>query len=179
MKVFQMNSRNENMILKLATDDDAATADAETVARQLIGRSVYAGWPHMCEVRVTAVSDGAFKYSLCESSKPARGGGGHKVKIDIQEQELDRNEATAWCREAEGIQDRCVSVTRLCRVTLGSLIYSVPCSALHLKRLVSDFAPGTRTAEESRLVSPTFCSTLHRSPAAGRPCAYYVKLCLQ
>ena len=122
-----MNSRNENMILKLATDDDAATADVETVARQLIGRSVYAGWPHMCEVRVTAVSDGAFKYSLCESSKPARGGGGHKVKIDIQEQELDRNEATAWCREAEGIQDRCVSVTRLCRVTLGSLIYSVLC----------------------------------------------------
>ena len=161
MKVFQMNSRNENMILKLATDDDAATADVETVARQLIGRSVYAGWPHMCEVRVTAVSDGAFKYSLCESSKPARGGGGHKVKIDIQEQELDRNEATAWCREAEVIQDRCVLVTYsgLRNLTFTGIFCTI--STLHIKRMCCDFAPGTRTAEESRLVSPTFCSTLH------------------
>ena len=52
-----MNSRGENMILKLTRDEEIP--DAENVAKELLGRTVYAGWPHMTEVLVTGVSDGS------------------------------------------------------------------------------------------------------------------------
>ena len=47
------------MILKLTRDDEIP--DAEAVAKELLGQTVYAGWPHMTEVLVTGVSDGSFK----------------------------------------------------------------------------------------------------------------------
>ena len=105
VKVFQMNSRNENMILRLTRDEDAA--DVDDASRALVGRTVYAGWPHMCEVRIVAVSDGVHRYSLCEapassSTRAAR----QSAKLDIEQHELDQTEARAWVKDADGIQDK-------------------------------------------------------------------------
>ncbi|KAF5297711.1 hypothetical protein FQA39_LY12042 [Lamprigera yunnana] len=61
VKVFQQPSRHENMILVIEKDNNLEATDA--IAKDLLGKTVYVGWPHLIEARVLAVSCPKYKYN--------------------------------------------------------------------------------------------------------------------
>ncbi|KAJ8021757.1 5'-3' exoribonuclease 1 [Holothuria leucospilota] len=65
VKVFQQNSRGDNMILKI--QDQNKVKQAEEVCQNLLGKIIFAEWPHMKEVRVVAVSDCSKRFELVQS----------------------------------------------------------------------------------------------------------------
>lgn len=50
VKVFDQPSQNENMIITLKPPEDQET-DVHKLAEQMIGKSVYVGWPHLTEAK--------------------------------------------------------------------------------------------------------------------------------
>lgn len=63
VKVFQQNSRGENFILIVDTSSDPPS-QIRDAARQLLGKVIFASWPHLVEAKVEAVSNGFEKHSL-------------------------------------------------------------------------------------------------------------------
>ncbi|XP_030630349.1 5'-3' exoribonuclease 1 [Chanos chanos] len=63
--VFQQSSRGENMILEILANQEGEP-EAESVAAQVLGKSVFVNWPHLEEARIVAVSDGETKFFLEE-----------------------------------------------------------------------------------------------------------------
>ncbi|XP_032239667.2 5'-3' exoribonuclease 1 isoform X2 [Nematostella vectensis] len=66
VKVFQMHSRSDSMILKLQQSQLEPTI---RVAEKYLGETCYVGWPHMVEALVVAVSDNTFRYSRKKGEK--------------------------------------------------------------------------------------------------------------
>ncbi|XP_070562062.1 5'-3' exoribonuclease 1-like isoform X2 [Ptychodera flava] len=99
VKVFQMNSRNENMILTIEAQSET---DIEKVAHNILGTAVFTGWPHLQEVRVTSVSDDVVRYELKEQKEknPAHQGSSEIIRIDQSE-----HETAKWVREVQGITE--------------------------------------------------------------------------
>ncbi|XP_077990094.1 5'-3' exoribonuclease 1-like [Glandiceps talaboti] len=99
VKVFQMNSRGENMML---TIEDKSEPDIGRLCRELLGKTVFAGWPHLQEVMVTGVADDEIRYELKESSgrDQAYRGNGEIVGIE----QSDR-EAANWVKEVQSITE--------------------------------------------------------------------------
>ncbi|XP_033221729.1 5'-3' exoribonuclease 1 isoform X2 [Belonocnema kinseyi] len=65
VKVFEQPSRGENMILHVVPKPKP---DLEAVAEQILGQSVFVGWPHLLEALVVAVSDDKWKIHVNSQS---------------------------------------------------------------------------------------------------------------
>jgi 5'-3' exoribonuclease 1 len=48
VKVFEQPSQGSNMILQIV---DQGNPDIKEVATELLGRSIYVGWPHLVEAK--------------------------------------------------------------------------------------------------------------------------------
>ncbi|XP_051172121.1 5'-3' exoribonuclease 1 isoform X3 [Leptopilina boulardi] len=59
VKVFEQPSRGENMMLKITPKQKPDLAD---VANEILGKSIFVGWPHLIEALVVAVSDDKWKF---------------------------------------------------------------------------------------------------------------------
>jgi len=60
VKVFEQTSRGENMILTLENQGRPELAE---VAKAMIGKEVWVGWPHLFEAKVTGVSNSQCLYT--------------------------------------------------------------------------------------------------------------------
>ncbi|XP_063696146.1 5'-3' exoribonuclease 1 [Culicoides brevitarsis] len=60
VKVFDQPSRNDSMIISLK---NSSTKDTETLAKMYIGETIFVGWPHLIEAKVTKVSDSCNVYT--------------------------------------------------------------------------------------------------------------------
>ncbi|KAK3750242.1 hypothetical protein QZH41_017409 [Actinostola sp. cb2023] len=58
VKVFQMHSRWESIVLKLTPHTQK---DTHRIAEDLLEELCYVGWPHLVEAKVTSVSDNTFR----------------------------------------------------------------------------------------------------------------------
>ncbi|PNF32574.1 5'-3' exoribonuclease 1 [Cryptotermes secundus] len=94
VKVFEQASQGSNMILRIL---DQSKANIRDVATELLGRSIYVGWPHLVEAKVVAVSNKEFRYGLQEDSglKPPR----------LNVEELKGPCAAQWMLQQKGIQE--------------------------------------------------------------------------
>ncbi|XP_017777725.1 PREDICTED: 5'-3' exoribonuclease 1 [Nicrophorus vespilloides] len=63
VKVFEQNSREENMVIKL---ENEITDSIDVVAEELLGKIVFVGWPHLVEAKVVAVSNKEAKYKASD-----------------------------------------------------------------------------------------------------------------
>lgn len=54
VKVFQANSKNESIVLKLKDRPDL-NVDLNELAQRLIGKEIYVNWPHLSPGLVTAI----------------------------------------------------------------------------------------------------------------------------
>ncbi|XP_002730377.1 5'-3' exoribonuclease 1-like [Saccoglossus kowalevskii] len=99
VKVFQMNSRGDNMMLYIMNDSEP---EIEKVANELLGKTIFAGWPHLQEVRVVSVTDDQFRYELKESKSknPA-----HNGTSEIICYEQSDREAARWVKEVQSITE--------------------------------------------------------------------------
>ncbi|XP_055678053.1 5'-3' exoribonuclease 1 isoform X2 [Lutzomyia longipalpis] len=62
VKVFEQPSLNPSMIIHLDPQSNDLDGDIRTVARNLVGKEVFIGWPHLVEARVTAISNEMSRY---------------------------------------------------------------------------------------------------------------------
>ncbi|XP_061162690.1 5'-3' exoribonuclease 1-like [Saccostrea echinata] len=102
VKVFQMNSRNENMILEILEDPDRPK-DLEAVANTLLGNTTFVSWPHLFEAKVVQVSDDTERYILVES--PQKGGKSPRTREIVREAQ-NNTESSLWHREVASIKER-------------------------------------------------------------------------
>lgn len=58
VKVFEQPSRGENMILKIKSK---AKPDLDKVASEILGKSIFVGWPNLTEALVVGISDDKWK----------------------------------------------------------------------------------------------------------------------
>ncbi|XP_020295073.1 5'-3' exoribonuclease 1 isoform X2 [Pseudomyrmex gracilis] len=61
VKVFQQASSGENMILRIESEE---TPNLESLASELLGKSVYVEWPNLKEALVVSVSDSKMRITL-------------------------------------------------------------------------------------------------------------------
>nr|XP_039266984.1 5'-3' exoribonuclease 1-like isoform X1 [Styela clava] len=112
VKVFQMPSRNENMILKVLSpghyEDDIENPtykegeSVDDVAKNLLGTSVYVNWPHMEEAKVVGVSDGNIKYEVTEHIH-ATGTKGSKHKM--QRRMMSKEEQQIFLQDLDSLSE--------------------------------------------------------------------------
>ncbi|OZJ04106.1 hypothetical protein BZG36_02847, partial [Bifiguratus adelaidae] len=62
VNVFQMDSKNESMVIRLLTQDQHSRT--EDAANALLGKRIFVGWPFLQEALVVCVSDELFRYEL-------------------------------------------------------------------------------------------------------------------
>lgn len=104
VQVFQQSSRGENMILEIVIDEDSEDNEVETVASDVLGKSVFVNWPHLEEARVVAVSDGEMKFYLDESQAPQKlytSGAAPPTKVV----HVGNKERNLWVKEVQGVHE--------------------------------------------------------------------------
>lgn len=57
VKVFDQQSRNENMIVELVREDEIKDPTLEDIAREFLGQVIWVGWPHLTRAKVISVSN--------------------------------------------------------------------------------------------------------------------------
>lgn len=91
VRVFQMCSRYENMIL---TIEHRFQMDVKKAAEEFLGKVVHVAWPHMIEAKIVSVSSSTFKYTQsADKSKNLVGA------------DLNKEEANIWKLERSAIRD--------------------------------------------------------------------------
>jgi len=60
VKVFDQPSRNDNLIIQVVQND---AKDTNVLAKELLGKEIFVGWPHLREAKVIRVSDNTKKYN--------------------------------------------------------------------------------------------------------------------
>ncbi|XP_046562363.1 LOW QUALITY PROTEIN: 5'-3' exoribonuclease 1-like [Haliotis rubra] len=108
VKVFQMNSRGENMILTITQSEDL-NMPIEEASHIYLGNSVYVGWPHLHEAKVIEVSDGETSYKLLER----KGEKGKKPSLEKIRRDLQKDESAVWRSEAGSIKERSLYINIL------------------------------------------------------------------
>ncbi|XP_059155106.1 5'-3' exoribonuclease 1-like isoform X2 [Physella acuta] len=98
-KVFQHNSRGENMLLRIQFQEGVRL---EEVADELLGNVTYVGWPHLHEARVVAVANESFKIELLEEN----GTKGSSQAVSYNRKKLRDDEAGVVAKEAMAIKER-------------------------------------------------------------------------
>uniref|UniRef100_A0A673CG60 5'-3' exoribonuclease 1 n=1 Tax=Sphaeramia orbicularis TaxID=375764 RepID=A0A673CG60_9TELE len=97
--VFQQSSRGENMMLEITG------SDAETVAAQTVGKSIFVNWPHLEEARIVAVSDGETKFSLEEPPGVQRVYDRPSTPPPTKVTCLSDKEQKDWLKDVQGITE--------------------------------------------------------------------------
>ncbi|XP_029346579.1 5'-3' exoribonuclease 1 isoform X2 [Acyrthosiphon pisum] len=69
VKVFQSPSLGENMIIKIDNKDENDIESIQHIAKELLGNTLYVNWPHLEEIKVTAVSNTTVKLSFNEDEQ--------------------------------------------------------------------------------------------------------------
>ncbi|XP_074653880.1 5'-3' exoribonuclease 1-like isoform X2 [Tubulanus polymorphus] len=103
VKVFQMNSRSENMMLKI--EDGNKDMDIDEAARELVGRSMFVSWPHLIEAKVVAISDGTIRYDIVECSSKGGKTRGRTKCVEMNKTCLSQEESKLWYSEVGRIRD--------------------------------------------------------------------------
>ena len=67
--MFDQPSRNESMIIKVITNEDHENYKLSDIAKKLVGKEVFGGWPHLTEVKVVAVCDSEWKWDKSDLEK--------------------------------------------------------------------------------------------------------------
>lgn len=55
IKVFEQPSRNDSQVITIQRSE--SSVDLQTLAKDLLNKEVFVGWPHLREAKVVAVSD--------------------------------------------------------------------------------------------------------------------------
>ncbi len=110
MRVFQSNSRSDNMMLSLA---ERPIKNVQATAEKLVGSVVYVNWPHMVEGVVESVSSRSKKYVLRRSSPCGLRG----------EKTSDRNSG-AWDSRVSAIEEKYRNKLGIC-IGLTDMLLSV------------------------------------------------------
>lgn len=66
VKVFEQPSRNPNMMLTIEENENKSL---EVAVSDLIGKTVFAGWPHLVEATVVSVSNENYRYHAAKNGK--------------------------------------------------------------------------------------------------------------
>lgn len=69
VKVFQSPSLGENMIITIDNKDENDNESIQHIAKELLGNTLYVNWPHLEEIKVTAVSNTTVKLSFNEDEQ--------------------------------------------------------------------------------------------------------------
>ncbi|XP_022099990.1 5'-3' exoribonuclease 1-like [Acanthaster planci] len=101
IKVFQQNSRGESIILTIKTEN--ADVTAEDVISEVFGKSCFAEWPHLKEVKVVAVADDTTRFELAESKQRSDQ---QAEKPSVKKLDMSDGDAAAWVKDIKAIQDR-------------------------------------------------------------------------
>ncbi|KAH8925698.1 hypothetical protein BT69DRAFT_1093018 [Atractiella rhizophila] len=67
VNIFQSESKNETMVITLENGYDRLKV--EEVARALLGKRIYVGWPYLQEARVSKVTDELFTYNFDDAGR--------------------------------------------------------------------------------------------------------------
>lgn len=100
-KVFQHNSRGENMLLRIQSKEGLKL---EEIADELLGKETYVGWPHLHEAKVIAVANETYKIELLEEFN--RKGKKESAVISFSRKKLTAAESGVVGREATSIKER-------------------------------------------------------------------------
>lgn len=95
VKVFQMVSMKENMMLTVKTTKD----DLQEVAKGTVGKIIYVGWPHLREAFVIAISDGKHQILFDKNKSSAE-------NIVFIHKEMTFNENDIWKKQTESVQEQ-------------------------------------------------------------------------
>ncbi|GAB0088576.1 5'-3' exoribonuclease 1 [Sergentomyia squamirostris] len=68
VKVFEAHSMNQTMMIQLSPESNDLDLPLEDVARVLVGKEIFIGWPHLMEAKVVAVGNEMHRYE--EGLKP-------------------------------------------------------------------------------------------------------------
>ncbi|KAH9508699.1 5'-3' exoribonuclease 1 [Bulinus truncatus] len=99
-KVFQHNSRGENMLLKIQQNEGLTLED---VADELLGNVTFVGWPHLHEAKVVAVANESFLIELVEDTgKKSK----REAAISFNRKKLTSSESSVIAKEALCIKER-------------------------------------------------------------------------
>ncbi|XP_043926953.1 5'-3' exoribonuclease 1 [Protopterus annectens] len=105
VQVFQQGSRGDNMMLEIISDEQSEEEiNVENVAALVLGKSIFANWPHLEESRVVATSDGEVKFSLEEPAGIQRiykDQAAPPAKLTY----LGDKERNFWLQEVQGISE--------------------------------------------------------------------------
>ncbi|KAJ8916294.1 hypothetical protein NQ315_016435 [Exocentrus adspersus] len=97
VRVFEQPSRNENMIISIIND----RFPDEKIPVDLIGSTVWVGWPHLVEAKVVSISNSKLRYQAVEGS-------GYNAVDQTDEQvrqwQLEINGITEYYRNRMGIE---------------------------------------------------------------------------
>lgn len=85
----------ENMILSIISNE---APNLTTLASELLGKSVYVGWPHLKEALVIGVADNDVKFSLIN---PLEGYSDNNLKKEVVKDLL----AVEWRTQKKQIRD--------------------------------------------------------------------------
>ncbi|KAL8571175.1 hypothetical protein ACOMHN_010636 [Nucella lapillus] len=99
VKVFQMNSRGFNMMLTIHEPPERSLED---LASELVGQTVWVGWPHLHEAKVFGVADERFKIEIEEHHKK----GQNTPVVQWKRRELNKLELDRLYKEASTIRDK-------------------------------------------------------------------------
>ncbi|CAB4003897.1 5 -3 exoribonuclease 1, partial [Paramuricea clavata] len=101
VKVFQMHSRGESMVLKI---DETDELDVKEISDSLLGRPCYVGWPHLVEAFVTTVSDGSKKYLIAKDSPE------NVVEVTLTESDASVWKKTVSCEKQSHLEKKAVDI---------------------------------------------------------------------
>ncbi|XP_072036606.1 5'-3' exoribonuclease 1-like [Amphiura filiformis] len=101
VKVFQQHSRGENMIITI-TPTNSDNSELDLIANNLLGKSIYAEWPHLKEVRVIAVAspNEQHRYELVESVQK-----GPSEQMSFRRVPMTEDDKIQWIRDCKSISE--------------------------------------------------------------------------
>ncbi|XP_064642506.1 5'-3' exoribonuclease 1-like isoform X2 [Lineus longissimus] len=104
VKVFQMNSRGENMMVTI--QHEQGELDVGKIAKELIGQTIFVEWPHLYEAKVESISTDSVKYISVETCEPKSKSKGGKKRSSIEMGDLQEDEHMQWHTQVKAIKEK-------------------------------------------------------------------------
>lgn len=64
VKVFDMASRNESMIIKVCNEENMDNYDLQEIGKDLLNKEIFVCWPHLSEARVISLFDRNYECNI-------------------------------------------------------------------------------------------------------------------